>query len=322
MKTILTSILIILCLSAFGQKAQLHLKAGIEKHNALNYKAAIKEYDQAILADKNLTEAYFNRGACEMELKDLKSAMRDFNKSIELDPAFVRAYYSRASVFANEKKYTEALLDLDKTIALDQAFPNALTLRGQIRVQTGNAAGGCEDFNKAKEIGDNLAEKYIMIYCADAGTIESFVLEWPANEKWKLGSNQENDQMHVIEVIHSNETLEKWSEIGTMTTIKNVKNVPMDKAMDLTYQQSKQNAPNAKLTFIEKDETAEYPWITFTIESPEFTNDKTPESQLWYIVQGKNALYTNFRAVKQATIPAELKDKWIAFFKAGKIVNE
>jgi hypothetical protein len=81
-------------------------------------------------------------------------------------------------------------------------------------------------------------------------------------------------------------------------------------------------SPKAVLTFIEKDETAEYPWIIFTIESPSFKNDKKPESQLWYVVQGKSALYTNFRAVKEATVPKELKDKWTAFFKTGKIVNQ
>lgn len=92
--------------------------------------------------------------------------------------------------------------------------------------------------------------------------------------------------------------------------------------MELMYEQSKLQAPKATLTFIEKDEKAEYPWIIFTIESPGFINDKTPESQLWYIVQGKQALYTNFRALKQATISPELKEKWTKFFKTGKIVNK
>lgn len=98
--------------------------------------------------------------------------------------------------------------------------------------------------------------------------------------------------------------------------------VPVDKAMNLMFDQAKQNSPNAKLTFIEKDEKADYPWIIFTIEAPGFKNDKIPESQLWYIVQGKQALYTNFRAVKQSTVPADLKEKWIKFFKSGKIVNK
>jgi hypothetical protein len=94
----------------------------------------------------------------------------------------------------------------------------------------------------------------------------------------------------------------------------------MDKAMNLMYEQSKQNSHKAKLTFLEKDENAEHPWILFMIESPDFKNDKRPESQLWYIVQGKTSLYTNFRAVKQATISAELQAKWVSFFKEGKVV--
>ena len=138
----------------------------------------------------------------------------------------------------------------------------------------------------------------------------------------KIGADQENEQTHVIDLIHSDETIDNWTELGNMTSIKGVTGVPMDKAMNLMFDQAKLNSPKAKLTFIEKDESVEYPWIIFTIEAPSFKNDKTPESQLWYIVQGKQALYTNFRAVKQATIPADLKDKWTKFFKTGKIVNK
>ncbi len=148
------------------------------------------------------------------------------------------------------------------------------------------------------------------------------MLYWPESENWKIGADQENEQTHVLDLIHSNETIEKWTELGNMTSIKGVRGVPMDKAMNLMFDQAKLNSPKAKLTFIEKDESIEYPWIIFTIESPSFKNDKTPESQLWYIVQGKQALYTNFRAVKQATIPGDLKDKWIKFFKTGKVINK
>jgi hypothetical protein len=149
---------------------------------------------------------------------------------------------------------------------------------------------------------------------------ESLMLDWPEHENWKMGSNQENAEMAMIELIHSNETFENWTELATMTSYKGVKNVPVDKAMAMMYDQAKINAPKARLTFLEKDESAEFPWIIFTIESPEFKNDKRPESQLWYVVQGKTALYSNFRAVKKATIPKDLKDKWLAFFKTGKIV--
>ncbi len=125
-----------------------------------------------------------------------------------------------------------------------------------------------------------------------------------------------------MELIHTNETLENWTEFGYMSAIKGAVNVPMDKAMNLMYEEAKKNSPKAKLTFIEKDEKAEYPWIIFLIEAPSFKDDKKPESQLWYIVQGKTSLYTNFRALKKSSIPADLKASWTAFFKTGKIVNK
>lgn len=323
MKVTITTIAILCSLTVFGQTSKEHLENGIAKHKQQDFKGAIKDYDKAIKADKENTDAYYNRGTCELALKDFKSAMTDFSKTIELDPKFTKAYYSRATVFVSQEKYIEALPDLDKTIALDPTVPNALTLRGQIRAQSGNKKGACEDFTQAKQNGDKQADKYLNQFCGNEQQVgESLMLDWPENENWKIGSSQENSQTAVLELIHSNETLDNWTEFGYMSSIKGATNVPMDKAMNLMYEQAKQNAPKAKLTFIEKDETTEYPWIIFTIEAPNFKNDKRPESQLWYIVQGKTSLYTNFRAVKEATISDELKTKWTKFFKTGKIVNK
>ena len=323
MKHLLTIIAVIISATSFGQTADEYLKSGIEKHNSKDFEGAIKDYSKAIKVDKNLRDGYFNRGVCELALQDFKAAKKDLDKTIELDPKFVKAYYSRATVSVNQQQYADALPDLEKTIELDPTTPNALTLRGQIRAQTGNKKGACEDFNKAKENGDSKAEKYISQFCGNQQQVgESLMLDWPDTENWKIGDDQENAEQHVVDLIHSNETINKWTELGNMTSIKGVKGIPVDKAMNLMFDQAKQNSPKAKLTFIEKDEKAEYPWIIFTIESPSFKNDKTPESQLWYIVQGKQALYTNFRAVKQATVSADLKDKWIKFFKSGKIVNK
>ena len=323
MKSTITAFLLICTIAVFGQTSKEHLENGITKHEKQDFKGAIKDYSKAIKADKKNKDAYYNRGTCELALKDFNSAMTDFDKTIKLDPKFVKAYYSRATVFVSQQKYTEALPDLDKTIELDPTVPNVLTLRGQIRAQTGNKKGACEDFTKAKEIGDKQADKYLSQFCGNEQQIgESLMLDWPEEENWKIGDDQENAEQHVLDLIHSDETIDNWTELGNMTSIKGIKSVPMDKAMNLMFEQTKQNAPKAKLTFIEKKENIEYPWIIFTIESPSFKNDKIPESQLWYIVQGKQSLYTNFRAIKKATIPNDLKEKWVGFFKTGKIVSK
>jgi tetratricopeptide (TPR) repeat protein len=321
--TLLITIVLLVSFNSFGQTAKEYLQNGITKHNQQDFKGAIKEYDKAIKEDKNNADAYYNRGTCALALKDFKTAMNDFTKTILIDPKFVKAYYSRATVFASQDKYVESLPDLDKTIELDPTFPNVLTLRGQIRAQTGNKKGACEDFNAAKKIGDQQADKYLSQFCGNEQQVgESFKLDWPVEESWKVGNSQETPQIGMLELIHTNETLEKWTEFGTMMSIKGAKNIPMDKAMNMMFEQAKQMSPKAKLTFIEKNENTEFPWIIFTIESPNFKNDKNPESQLWFVIQGKTSLYTNFRAVKKATISTELREKWIKFFKKGEVVSK
>ena len=323
MKQLFTFLACAIFTTSFGQTADEYLKSGIEKHNSKDYEGAIKEYSKAIKADKDLKVGYYNRGVCELGLKDFKSAKKDFDKTIDLDPTFIKAFYSRASVYVSQEKYKEALPDLDKTIEIDQKFPNALTLRGQIRAQIGNKNGACSDFNKAKEIGDKQADRYLSQFCGnEQQDAESLSLHWPESENWKIGSNQENDEMTMLELIPSNETFDNWTEIGTMISIKGAKNIPMDKAMAMQFERLKESSPKAKLTFIEKDESVEYPWIIFTIESPKSKDYKNPESQLWYITQGKTSLYINFRAVKESTVPANLKDKWINFFKTTKIIYQ
>ena len=321
MKKILIILAVITSTVTFGQTADDFLKSGIEKHNVKDFEGAIKEYSKAIKADKNSRDAYFNRGVCELGLKDFKNSIKDFDKTIEIDSKFVKAYYSRATVLISQEKYKEAIPDLDKSIELDVTLPNALTLRGQIRAQTGNKIGACEDFNRAKANGDKQADKYLTQFCGNEQQKgESLSLYFPENENWKIGDNQENEEQQVLDMIHSNETIDKWTELTNMTSIKGLKGITVDKAMDIMFEQSKQNSPKAKLTFIEKNENTEYPWIIFTIESPYFKDDKIPESQLWYIIQGNQGLYTNFRAIKKATITEEQKQKWTAFFKTGKIV--
>jgi hypothetical protein len=45
------------------------------------------------------------------------------------------------------------------------------------------------------------------------------MLNWPEDEDWKVASSQENDQLSMLELIQSEETLEDWTEIGSMITI-------------------------------------------------------------------------------------------------------
>ncbi|MBK9247195.1 MAG: tetratricopeptide repeat protein [Ignavibacteria bacterium] len=321
MKYMLVVMMMIGGFSAVAQTAHEYKQSAIIKHAARDFKGAISDYSKAIELNKDDSDAYLHRGNCEFQIEEFDAALADFNKTIVLNPKNAKAYYSRAVSYATKKKYNEALEDVNRVIELDSTYLNCYNLRGQLRTSTGNKQGACDDFTHSKAIGDANAEEFLKQHCGSLpGYGESLLLNLPVEEHWKIGDNQDNGQVQVLDFIHENEKLDSWSELINMTAIKGVTGIAMDTAMRLMFAQTEKNSPAAKLTFIEKDESTLFQWIIFTIESPSFVNDPKPESQLWYIIQGKQALYTNFRAIKKAAIPDELKEKWTRFFKTGKII--
>jgi hypothetical protein len=151
---------------------------------------------------------------------------------------------------------------------------------------------------------------------------EMLVINWPEEYKWKVGSNQENDGVHMMELIPGNETIDKWTIIGTMMSVKGAKEIKVDAAMNLMYKQAKQNAPEATLTMIERRDSGKNPWIIFKIESPRFKDDSQPESQLYYIILGDTSLYSNFVAIRKKNLSLEFVDKWQKVFKASELVYQ
>jgi len=150
---------------------------------------------------------------------------------------------------------------------------------------------------------------------------ESLKITWTEEYEWKLISNQENENTHIIEIIPGKEEASSWTMLGQMMSIKGTVSVPMEQAQNLMYNQTKLSSPDSKLTFLEKDEDNEYPWILFKIESAHFKDGVNPESQLWYIRQGKTSLYVNFIAVKEKTLEKNFSDHWSAVFKTSEIVE-
>lgn len=150
---------------------------------------------------------------------------------------------------------------------------------------------------------------------------ERLKLDWPDEYNFKVGSNQENETQQLIELIPEKETLENWTMMGSMMSIKNVRNVPMDKAMEMMFSQAKQASDHTKLTFIEKDDKALNPWVLFKIETADYKDSPNPESQVYYIVQGRRALYINMIALKKKELPKDFVDTWSGIFKKAEVVE-
>jgi hypothetical protein len=148
---------------------------------------------------------------------------------------------------------------------------------------------------------------------------ESLKLDWPKSEHWKIGDEQEAGVQHIVDLVHENESTASWTELGNMTSIKGIVGIPVDTAMYMMFLSAVAKAYDPKLTFIQKGQLQDCAWILFSIEAPGFKNDTIPESQLWYVVQGKEGLYTNFIAIKNSRLPEDFKQKWTTFFLSGRL---
>ena len=97
-------------------------------HNLNNVDLAYENYTKAIQINKNMVDAYYNRG--QLMLKDNpKQALDDFVTSVALDPKFIDAYFAIAAIQKNLGQYENAIKNLDKILELEPMAVNAKALK-------------------------------------------------------------------------------------------------------------------------------------------------------------------------------------------------
>lgn len=263
-------------------------------------------------------------GRLKQEKRDFKGAMKEFDRAIEIDSSFADAYYSRASILFDNAKFKEAILDLNKSISLNPKITKALILRGLSNVKTDNKELACEDFIKAKQLGDALADNFIQEYfcVSKVQKGENIVLDFPESENWKITYQSSENGQSIYLLGRSNETTNNWTELAGMSAIVGIKGVDLEIEMKELYNQERESSPKAKLTYIDKDLTSKYPWIMFTIESIYNEECKCYESKLCYLTQGQQSFYSCFRLVRGEKLTKNSLDKLKRFFLKTEIITE
>ncbi|HLF52559.1 tetratricopeptide repeat protein [Flavobacterium sp.] len=129
-----------------------------------------------ILSCKNADD-YYNDGMKKAELKDYAGAIEDFTKSIDKNPIDKESYLNRGVLYVELKKYDKAILDYDLVVLFNPSNPNIYMLRGRAKNLVLDKEGACNDFYKAKQLGAELAEDCIKLYCRDLKTSNSTKIE-------------------------------------------------------------------------------------------------------------------------------------------------
>jgi tetratricopeptide (TPR) repeat protein len=201
-KIIIFLILLFISFASCKSKSQLCNEHLIKGNNFLivsDFRNALKEFNKASIENPEDVSAIYGIGGIYLMQNDYEKALQYFNKSIRMKPNFMMAYMARASVEQVLDKRKEALEDYKKAIILKPNNLSAYMQVSNIEADFGNYQGAvdniakcieikpdytklyvyrglyyyslrdkdnaCKDLNKAKELGDVIAQNYLETYC-------------------------------------------------------------------------------------------------------------------------------------------------------------
>jgi tetratricopeptide (TPR) repeat protein len=90
-----------------------------------NYGSAISDYNEAIMLNPNLAEAYNNRGNAYYSKGDHDKAISDYSEAIRLNPNDVEVYISRGYVYEKKGDIDKAIADYESALRINPNHSNA-----------------------------------------------------------------------------------------------------------------------------------------------------------------------------------------------------
>lgn len=99
-------------------------------------------YDKLLTLVPTDAEAYFDRGAAKSMLGNHAGAIADYTKAINLNPNYREAYANRGVAKINQ-----------------------FTTGGTLKPTKSQTSSACDDFTKAKSLGDTTVDDMLFLYC-------------------------------------------------------------------------------------------------------------------------------------------------------------
>lgn len=177
-------------LSDLNKSIELNPELFISYYNRANVKlklgdfiGSISDCNKSLEIIPNFVLAYNVRGLAKMKLKDNSGAINDFNKSLEIDNNCAAAYNGRGLAKATLEDIVGAIKDFDKAIQIEPKNELFYISRGGINFFSGNKEEGCQDFQKAKELGFSDAQVLIDKFCNYSQTAKEYYNKGVINQK-------------------------------------------------------------------------------------------------------------------------------------------
>lgn len=151
----------------YGQEAAAFLfERGRFKAAAGKHREAVTDYTafyDAMLGQVN-AEFYYIREQSEVQGRMYQQAINDINKAVELEPKNVEYWVEKGGVHMRVNQIDEAIKALQQALSLDNQSAAAYRMLGYCQIQQNKKKEGLANLQKAKELGDTVAEGLIQKY--------------------------------------------------------------------------------------------------------------------------------------------------------------
>ncbi|MCP4439211.1 MAG: hypothetical protein GY810_09750 [Aureispira sp.] len=129
------------------------------------YNEARLDYNRAIETNPSKAAYYYQRALVSFNLGEFGVSEKDFLKSIELGRTDARIYLKLGFIKEQLKDIRTAIAYYNKAIEKNTKYAEAYYYRGLVMFQVMMPQKGCEDFQKASDLGLSVADKKLQQYC-------------------------------------------------------------------------------------------------------------------------------------------------------------
>jgi hypothetical protein len=150
------------------------------------------------------------------------------------------------------------------------------------------------------------------------GRTEYLIISWPAEYECKTVSQKDDGNVQTTMIIPGKDSVANATIVGSLSSYRELK-FSNPKKIVANYKSRLDSG--TVLTELETSQKDRYPWVIFKVETSASSKYPEAESDLYFVVQGKFALYENFVGIKEPSLSEEFVKKWIAIFMTYKIVT-
>jgi len=143
-------------LPAQSQRASAAFEEGQNAQQRGDLNTAIRLYTEAINADSNLYQAYYQRATALASLNKPKEAEMDFKRVLEIEPKFARAHRALGILMLDRGDTENAARELARAVEVDPKLTGVRVYLASSLLKTGHPADALEHLRVAIAQGDEV----------------------------------------------------------------------------------------------------------------------------------------------------------------------